>query len=115
MSLTRARTARVPHECDSCYWTPSLRGVATILPGHMYLEHVAFPGDEGFEEGEQPARLRECATHAIERDDFAATQYGICGSYCHGTNPCVLPFQKGAPGHDCVCRECITETAAVAR
>lgn len=109
MSQIFARTARAPHECDTCYWTPSLRGVPTILPGHRYLEHVAFPGDPGFEEGQAPLRHKECASHAIERDDCSATQFGICGSYCHGTNPCVLPFERGAPGHKCVCRECITD------
>jgi hypothetical protein len=42
-TAVRARTARQPHLCDSCHWTPSLRGVATIQPGHRYLLHTAFP------------------------------------------------------------------------
>lgn len=107
MSLTRGVTARIPHECDSCHWTPSLRGVATILPGHRYLSHTAFPGDEGFEEGTRPARLTECASCAIGRDAPTAGLYGICGTFCHGTTPCALPFEKGAPGHDHACRECL--------
>ncbi len=106
-----ARTARIPHECDSCYWTHSLRGVPTILPGHRYLIHTAFPGDPGYEEGEHPARLKECATHAISRDDFAATQYGICATYCCGTEPCVLQFQRAGAGHEHrhVCHRCSRE------
>jgi hypothetical protein len=111
VSQVTARTARVGHECDTCYWTPSLRGVATIRPGHRYLLHTAFPGDPGFEEGECPARLKECAFHAIQRDDFTATRYGICGSYCHGTTLCTLPFEKGGPGHEHQCRDCVMEVA----
>lgn len=109
MSLTRGRTARIAHECDTCYWTPSLRGVAMILPGHRYLEHVAFPGDEGFEEGRQPARMKECGTHAMERDGFAATLYGICGSYCCGVQPCLLPAVKGSATHQCICKRCMSK------
>lgn len=116
MSTVKAYTARVPHKCDTCHWTPSLRGVATILPGHRYLVHVAFPGDEGYEEGTSPARLRECATHAIERDDFTATSFGICGTYCCGTKPCVLPFDKAGAGygHDHTCDQCAHDRAAEA-
>lgn len=47
MATMKAVTARIPHLCDSCHWTPGIRGVATIDPGHRYLRHVAFPGDEG--------------------------------------------------------------------
>lgn len=112
MSTTIARTAREPHLCDTCHWMPSLRGVATILPGHRYLLHTAFPGDEGYEEGSRPARLKECATHAIERDDFTATLYGICGSSCCGTTPCALPFEKGAPCHEHQCGECVREAGS---
>ena len=42
----KARTARKAHLCDGCHWTPSLRGIPTILPGHRYLIHTAFPGSE---------------------------------------------------------------------
>ena len=112
MSLTKGVTALKPHPCDSC----SLRTVngnyrTAIFPGQRYLQHTTFPGDEGFEEGAQPVSHKECASCAIARDDFTAVQYGICGSYCHGTMPCALPFEKGAPGHEHECRECVREAA----
>src|SRR5690349_23801291 len=50
-TTVKARTARKAHHCDGCSWTPSLRGVATIAPGHRYLRHVAFPGADGNESG----------------------------------------------------------------
>jgi hypothetical protein len=112
MGQTIARTARIPHECDSCWWTLSLRGVPTILPGHRYLLHTAFPGEEGYEEGTRPARLTECAEHAISRTDgIASGEFEICGTYCCGTTPCALPHEKGAPGHDHQCRDCVQAVA----
>lgn len=106
MSHVKGVTARIAHACENCHWVPSLRGTKSILPGHRYLLWTAFPRDDGFDALERPFSIRECATCAIERDDFTATSFGICGSFCHGVNPCVLPFERGAPGHECVCREC---------
>jgi hypothetical protein len=72
---------------------------------------VVFPGDDGFEDITRPQSVRECASCAIERDGDTAIQYGICGTYCHGTTPCALPFGKGAPGHEHQCHECAREAA----
>ena len=112
MSLTKGVTARKPHPCDTCSRitvTGDYR--PAIFPGQRYLAHTTFPGDPGFEEGARPVAHKECASCAIGRDDFTATEYGICGSYCHGTTPCALPFEKGAPGHEHACRECVMEVA----
>jgi hypothetical protein len=69
-TTTRARTARRPHLCDSCHWTPSLRGVATIQPGHRYLLHTAFP-DGMVNTSDRPYSLKECVACTCERDDSA--------------------------------------------
>lgn len=112
MSTVKGVTARKAHPCENCHWVASLRGTNTILPGHRYLLHTAFPRDDGFDALESPFSIRECASCAVERDDGTATQYGICATYCHGTNPCVLPFERGAPGHEHACRECPTPGGA---
>jgi hypothetical protein len=107
MSAAKGVTARTPHSCETCDrktangdWTKS------ILPGHRYLLHTAFPGDDGFDALERPFSVRECGSCAIERDDFVAHSFGICGTYCHGTNPCVLPFDAAGAGfgHNHVCK-----------
>lgn len=109
MSTTLARTARVPHLCDSCYWSPSLRGVPTIGPGHRYLRHVAFPGDDGHEEGTRPWALVECVACACERDATAGLlQAGACSGFCCGTTPCARP-DRHAGGH--ACRTCLISRA----
>lgn len=111
MSAIKGVTARAAHPCETCSrrdvngtWTQPIR------PGHRYLRHVVFPGDEGFEEGTRPQSVRECAGCAIERDGDAAITYGICGSYCHGIRPCVLPVAaRPGPDHEHQCRECVRE------
>lgn len=112
MSTSAGVTARKAHACETC----SRRDVngtwsTPIRPGHRYVRHVVFPGNDGFEEGTRPQSIRECADCAMRRDDEAAPRYGICGSYCHGA-PCVLPFEKGSPGHEHQCRECIRLVAS---
>lgn len=110
MSSVKAVTARIAHTCETCSpRTADGRYRKVILPGHRYLRHVVFPGDDGFEEATRPHSVRECASCAIERDDFTATSFDICGFYCCGIEPCVLPFQKGAPGHDHACKRCAGE------
>lgn len=113
VSTVKGVTARVAHSCETCD-RKTVNGTYTtaIRPGHRYLLHTAFPGDDGFDALERPFSLRECASCAIGRDNFTAHSFGICGSYCHGTNPCVLPFTKGAPGHECFCRDCAIPEAA---
>jgi hypothetical protein len=111
VSTVKAVTARRPYECDTCYWTASLRGVATILPGHRYLLHTAFPGDPGFEEGERPARNKECIACAGERDLADQLVAGACGTFCHGTTPCALPIGQGSPSHEHSCKKCAIEAA----
>jgi hypothetical protein len=106
-------TARKAHPCETCSrrdvngtWTTPIR------PGHRYVRHVVFPGDDGFEDITRPQSVRECAGCAIERDSFNATLYGICGSSCCGTTPCALPFEKGAPCHEHHCGECVREAGS---
>lgn len=111
MSTTRGVTAQIKHTCETCS-RKTVNGDWTtpILPGHRYLVHTAFPGDEGFEEGTRPQQLRECASCAIEREDYTATLYGICGSFCCGVEPCVLPFRTpGTAEHEHACRRCVDE------
>jgi hypothetical protein len=105
VSTTSARTARKPFYCSKCQWRATEDDTPVIAPGHRYLRHVGFPGEDGVS-GERPWVLRECVACAVETDDAAHLDAGACGSYCHGTTPCALPFQKGAPGHECQCREC---------
>lgn len=101
MSVVQARTARKPHLCTDCSWTPSLRGVATIAPGHRYLRHVAFPGDEGHEEGTRPWALLQCVACACQVDPTAGLlAAGACSTYCCGDVPCARPEQHGG-GHSC--------------
>lgn len=110
MSTVKGITARVAHSCES-HDRQTVNGDWSkgILPGHRYVLHTAFPGDDGFDSLERPFSIKECASCAIERDDAAATTFGICGTYCHGTTPCALPFERGAPGHEHFCRECVLE------
>ena len=103
MTSVKAITARIPHLCDSCHWTPGLRGVATIDPGHRYLRHVAFPGDEGNEDSGRVVVLTECVACVWERDPHAVLDTGACSSYCCGSTPCARPDRHGG---DCSCRDC---------
>jgi hypothetical protein len=111
-TAVRARTARQPHLCDSCHWTPSLRGVATIQPGHRYLLHTAFP-DGMVNTSDRPYSLKECVACTCERDDSAGLLVaGACASFCHGTLPCALPSKHDG---DHSCRRCAADRAQVVR
>ncbi len=101
MATTTYRTARKSHLCDWCHWTPSLRGVPTILPGHRYLLHKAFPGDEGYEAGTRPATNKECIDCAVERDYGVDLSAGACGRFCCGDKPCARPVHHRGD-HSCV-------------
>ncbi|MFI6228601.1 hypothetical protein ACIBCR_14970 [Micromonospora echinospora] len=107
----KARTARIPHLCDGCHWTPSLRGVPTIAPGHRYLRHTAFPGDE-VNETVRPYTNTECIACLAERDPAAPLLLGdACSTFCCGVVPCARPFGHDG-GHEC--RRCIAEPAPAA-
>ncbi len=116
MSHTKGVTARTAHPCSTCdHPTVNNNWTASIRPGHRYLQHVAFPGDDGFEDSMRPWRAKECASCAIGRDDFTAHQFGICGTYCCGDRPCVLPYEKAGAGHehDHACRGCVSDRVEV--
>lgn len=103
-TTVQARTSRKPRECDGCHWTPSLRGTPTIAPGHRYLRHVAFPGDE-VNQSHRPYTNTECVACAAERDSATPLlTAGACATYCHGTLPCALPADHD--GHHS-CRQCM--------
>jgi hypothetical protein len=55
MAAVTEHTARKGRPCgvDTC--------TRSIEPGQRYLRHVAFPGDEGYEEGTRPWVIEECA------------------------------------------------------
>lgn len=108
-TAVKARTARIPHLCDSCHETPSLRGVPTILPGHRYLRHTAFPGE--FNDSDRPYSITECVACAEERDSAGLLVAGAGSTFCHGTVPCALPVRHDG---DHSCQRCTTEPAAVA-
>lgn len=99
-TTTLARTARKPHLCENCHWTPSLRGVPTIAPGHRYLRHIAFPDGE-VNTGTAPYSLNECVACAAARGEDLTV--GACATFCCGEIPCARPFH-----HDGVhsCRRC---------
>lgn len=54
MSTTSERIARKPRPCGAYHCG------RTIEPGQRYLRHVAFPGDDGYEEGTRPWVIDEC-------------------------------------------------------
>jgi hypothetical protein len=109
-TTTRARTARRPHLCENCHWTPSLRGVATIQPGHRYLLHTAFP-DGMVNTSGRPYSLKECVACARERDDSAGLLVAkACATFCHGTLPCALPLKHDG---DHSCRRCAEDRTRV--
>jgi hypothetical protein len=105
MSFTvKAITARLPHKCDNCHWTPTLRGSATIATGHRYLRHVTFPGDEANPTG-HPISLIECVACACERDPSAGLLIaGACSTFCCGDVPCARPPHRDG---DHSCRRCM--------
>ncbi len=63
MSSVTEHTARKARQCGSY---PCRR---SIEPGQRYRRHVAFPGDEGHEEGDQPWVIEECAVCAAARGE----------------------------------------------
>lgn len=102
-TAVKARTARIPHLCDSCHWIPGLRGVPTIAPGHRYLRHVAFPCDE-VNQSHRPYSLNECVACAEERDSAGLLVAGACSTFCCGDTPCARPFRHDS---DHSCRRCM--------
>lgn len=114
MSTTvKAFTARIPHLCDTCHWTASLqdvRDVPTILPGHRYLRHTAFPDGE-HNTSDRPYSIKECVACAEERDSAGLLVAGACTTFCHGTVPCARPLRHNG---DHSCRRCTNDAAAVA-
>jgi hypothetical protein len=134
---TTARTARIAHACDTCRWTPSLREtptiaagptaqrredhqdqsrpqrVPTIVPGHRYLRHVAFPeGPMGeINQSSHLIVITECVACACEREVTAGLLIaGACATFCCGDVPCALPF--GHRGDDHSCRRCLRTSSA---
>ncbi len=61
MSTTRRRVARKQHPACGGYCPP-------IEVGDVYLEHIAFPGEDAMGGATSPWRIRECAA--------CATRYG---------------------------------------
>jgi hypothetical protein len=68
VSLHRARKQR---PCES-YRCPVL-----IEPGDLYVRHVAFPGQEGHEEGVRPLVMREAASCVNEAGSWIRDRYGV--------------------------------------
>lgn len=111
MSTFKGVTARTAHFCSGCQMHAREYDVPVIAPGHRYLRHVGFPGDEGVS-GDRPWVLRECVACASEREETDLLLVAkACGTFCHGTTPCALPFERGAPGHQHSCRVCVVEQA----
>ena len=107
-AIARAVTARIPHLCDGCHWTPGRRGVPTIGAGHRYLRHITFP-DDVVNQSNRPVALKECVACACERDPHAGVlDAGACSTFCHGDVPCALPQRHGG---DHSCLRCVAEQA----
>lgn len=54
VTVTKRRVARKRHRCDSCE-RPA------ILPGHVYLVHTGFPGEDYMSPyAKAPSRSKEC-------------------------------------------------------
>lgn len=110
-ATVQARTARVPHLCDSCHWVTGRRGRPLIAPGHRYLRHVAFPDNMVNQSGHPVAHL-ECVSCASERDSNAALlDAGACGTFCCGVTPCARPFRHSG---DCSCLRCVASAGSEA-
>ncbi len=67
-TLHRARTA---HPCDSY---PCDRAIEA---GDVYVRHVAFPGEEGHEEGTGPWVIRECEPCVEKYSQWVRDHYGV--------------------------------------
>jgi hypothetical protein len=103
ITTVKALTARIAHLCDGCHWYSSFRGVPTIAPGHRYLRHTAFPGDE-VNQTERPYSIAECVACACERESSdGLLAVGVCSTFCCGDVPCALPFRHDG---DHSCRRC---------
>jgi hypothetical protein len=61
VTVTRRRIARKKHPACGGYCPP-------IQPGDVYLEHIAFPGEDAMDGATQPWRIRECASCATRYD-----------------------------------------------
>lgn len=105
----KAITARIPHLCDGCHWTPGLRGLPTIAPGHRYLRHVVFPNDLT-NQSDRPFTNTECVACAENRDSAGLLVAGACATFCHGEVPCARPLRHDG---DHSCLRCI-DTAGLA-
>lgn len=99
-------TARKRHRCDE-----SWGDVHFIEPGHRYLRHVAFPGDD-VNGGDRPWVLRVCIACAEDRDAHAGLLVaGACTTFCCGDVPCALPFKHAGDRHSCM--RCTVDSARV--
>jgi hypothetical protein len=104
-TTVKAVTARKRHRCDE-----SWGDIHFIAPGHRYLRHVAFPGDD-VNGSDQPWVLRQCVACAEDRE-YAAGMLtaGACSTFCHGMTPCALPLKHDG---DHSCRRCTVDLARV--
>jgi hypothetical protein len=94
----KAVTARKRHQCDTAQYERHV-----IAPGHRYLRHVAFPGDD-VNGSDRPWVLRECVACVEDRDAHAGSLIGgACATFCCGDTPCALPFKHDV---DHSCRRC---------
>lgn len=99
MSTTvKGVTARKRHRCDEASWT----GLHFIEPGHRYLRHVAFPGDD-VNGSDRPWVLRQCIACAENRGRDGTLIGGACAGFCCGDVPCALPLKHDS---DHSCRRC---------
>lgn len=71
MPATSIPTARKPHRCGNY---PCRGGIA---PGELYVRHVAFPGDDGNEEGTRPWVIKQCLTCADSGGPWVRMHYGV--------------------------------------
>ena len=97
MSTTvKAVTARKRPPCDTDY----RGGVHFIAPGHLYLRHTAFPGDD-VNPTDRPWTLTECVVCAEARASAGLLVTGACTTFCCGDVPCALPVEH-AGEHSCL-------------
>lgn len=96
-STPQARTARKARRCNT--------DRTKILPGDRYLRAVIFPG--GINTSGQPWVHFECVPCAVSDDRGLDT--GACLTYCHGVEPCALPFRHGG---DHRCHRCPEDAPA---
>lgn len=91
------------HRARKQYPCESYRCDAVIEPGDLYVRHVAFPGDEGHEDGVRPLVMRESAACVNKAGRWVRDRYGVAalvgGRVVFDGQPGVIVDLRGGQVH----------------